>query len=198
MTEAVRAYAEALNQQNRERRTQRELDAKALEKVERDIAGIMAAIEDVMYQPAMRTRMDELERQKADILARMKDVPTDAPDIHPNVAEIYRRRMQHLAAALDDPEVRAEAAEAIRSAVEEVVLMPGDKRGDVRVSLRGDLMGILDIAADRKGQNRSQIIAKDVASPRNQNSSTKTIVYEGAAKAIFTHVSACRHHVGTD
>ena len=44
--------------------------------------------------------------------------------------------------------------------------MPGDKRGDVRVSLRGDLMGILDIAADRKGQSRSQVITKDVACPR--------------------------------
>ena len=77
--------------------------------------------------------------------------------------------MQHLATALDDPEMRAEAAEAIRSAVEEVILTPGDKRGDVRVSLRGDLMGILGIAADRKGQSRSQVITKekDVAGPRN-------------------------------
>ena len=99
--------------------------------------------------------------------------------------------MQHLAAALDDPEM---LAEAIRSAVEEVVLMPGD----VGVSLRDDLMGILDIAADRKGQNRSQVITKNVAGPCNQNSSTKTIIYEGGAKAIFTHVSACRRHVGTD
>ena len=166
MAEAVRAYAEALNQQNRERRAQTELDTKALEKVERGIAGMMAAIEDGMYQPAMKARMDELERQKADILARMKDVPTDVPDVHPNVAEIYRRRVQHLAAALDDLEMCAEVAEAIRSAVEEVVLMPGDKRGEVRVSLRGDLMGILDIAAERKGQNQSQVITKDVAGPR--------------------------------
>lgn len=42
---AVRSYAEALNQQNRERRVQAELDQKALAKVERAIAGIMAAIE---------------------------------------------------------------------------------------------------------------------------------------------------------
>ena len=74
--------------------------------------------------------------------------------------------MQHLTAALDDPEMRAEAAEAIHLAVEEVILTPGDRRGDVRVSLRGDLMGILDIAADRKGQSRFQIITKDVAGPR--------------------------------
>ena len=94
----------------------------------------------------------------------MKDVPADVPNIHPNVAKIYRR-VQHLATALDDPEMRAEAAEAIRSAVEDVVLVPGDRRGDVRVSLRGDLMGILGIVADRKGQNRSQVITKDVACP---------------------------------
>ncbi len=92
VAEAVRAYAEALNSQNRERRAQAEFDRNALDKVERGIAGMMAAIEDGRYQPAMKARMDELERQKADILARMKDVPTDMPAIHPNVAEIYRSK----------------------------------------------------------------------------------------------------------
>jgi site-specific DNA recombinase len=99
----------------------------------------MAAIEDGMYQPAMKARMDELERQKADILTRMKDVPADVPDIHPNVAEVYRRRAQHLAAALDDPEMRAEAAEAIRSAVDEVVLKPKTLRaGDLNLDFNSE------------------------------------------------------------
>jgi site-specific DNA recombinase len=39
VAEAVRAYAEALNQQNRERRAQAEFDRNALDKVERGIAG---------------------------------------------------------------------------------------------------------------------------------------------------------------
>ena len=51
--------------------TQVELDRMALDKIERAIAGIMAAIEDGMYQPAMKVRMEDLERQKTEILTRM-------------------------------------------------------------------------------------------------------------------------------
>lgn len=47
----------------------------ATAKVERAVAGIMAAIEDGLYQPAIKARMAELEREKADILARLADTP---------------------------------------------------------------------------------------------------------------------------
>lgn len=168
VAKAVRAYAEALNSQNRERRAQVELDRKALEKIERGIAGIMAAIEDGMYQPAMKDRMEELERQKADVLARMEQAPEDVPDIHPNIAEIYKAKVTQLSEALADPELRDQAAEAFRALVDEVVLEPGDKRGEVNATLRGEAMNILDIVSGRKSRNRPQVITKDVAGPRNQ------------------------------
>jgi len=167
VAEAVRAYAEELNQQNRERRAQTDIDRKALDKIERGIAGIMSAIEDGMYQPSMKTRMDDLEQQKVEILARMEDVPADVPDIHPNIAEIYKAKVTQLSDALADPELHNQAAEAIRALVGEVVLMPGDKHGEVNATLRGELMGILDIVSRRQTQNRSQVITKEVACPRN-------------------------------
>ena len=167
VAKAVRAYAEALNSQNRERRAQVEFDRKALEKIERGIAGIMAAIEDGMYQPAMKDRMEELERQKADVLARMEQAPEDVPDIHPNIAEIYKAKVTQLSEALTDPELRDQAAEAFRALVDEVVLEPGDKRGAVNAILRGEVMNILDIVSGRKTRSRSQVITKDVARPRN-------------------------------
>jgi len=168
VADAVRAYAEMLNQQNRERRAQAELDQKALAKVERAIAGIMAAIEDGMYQPAMKARMEDLERKKAEIVGRMTQAPADVPDIHPNIGEIYKRKVTRLTDALADPELRSEAAEAIRSLVGEVVLMPGQKRGETQAVLRGELMGILEVVAERRGQPRPKVITKVVAGPRNQ------------------------------
>src|SRR3546814_4304485 len=70
----------------------------------------MAAIEDGMYQPAMKARMDDLERQKVEIMARMAEAPADVPDIHPNIAEIYKAKVVHLTEALADPELHSEAA----------------------------------------------------------------------------------------
>ncbi|MFT9298389.1 MAG: zinc ribbon domain-containing protein, partial [Gluconobacter sp.] len=71
--EAVRAYVEETNRLNQQRRAQQETDRRALAKIERAIAGIISAIEDGMYQPSMKARMDELERQKAKIAIHMAE-----------------------------------------------------------------------------------------------------------------------------
>jgi site-specific DNA recombinase len=112
VAEAVRAYHQEMNRQNHERRAQTDTDRRALPKIERAITGIMAAIEDGMYQPAMKTRMAELEREKSEIEARLSDARPDLPDVNPNVAEIYRRKATRLAEALADSQAGQEAASA--------------------------------------------------------------------------------------
>ncbi len=123
----MRAYAEQTNRQNRERRAQVEADCRSLEKIERGIKGIMDVIEDDMYQPAMKARMEELALQKAEINARLAEAPADLPDIHPNIAEHYRAKVIGLAETLIEPESNGEAREDIRSLVGEVVITPGEK-----------------------------------------------------------------------
>lgn len=150
VAEAVRAYAKETNRLNRDRRTQAEADEKALQKIERAIAGIMEAIEDGMYQPTMKARMAELERDKAEILNRLAEAPADVPDVHPNIASVYRRNVERFTEALNDPDGGREAAEALRSLIGEIVLTPGPKRGEVHAELRGELMGILAFATDQK------------------------------------------------
>ncbi|ALC11509.1 recombinase family protein [Sphingopyxis sp. 113P3] len=152
VAEAVRAYAKETNRLNRDRRAQSQTDQKALEKIERAIAGIMAAIEDGMYQPSMKARMAELERDKAEIIARMAQAPADVPDVHPNIASVYRRNVERFTEALNDPDGGREAAEALRSLIGEIVLTPGPKRGEVHAELRGELMGILAFATDHKSK----------------------------------------------
>jgi hypothetical protein len=94
VAEAVRAYAEEMNRLNRDRRVQATTDQKALAQIEKAIAGIIAAIEDGMYQPSMKARMDDLEPQKAEIVARLTEAPVDMPDVHPNLANLYRLRVE--------------------------------------------------------------------------------------------------------
>jgi seryl-tRNA synthetase len=106
VAEAVRAYEEEMNRLNRGRRVQATTDQKALAQIEKAIAGIMAAIEDGMYQPSMKARMDDLEPQKAEIVARLTEAPVDMPDVHPNLANLYRLRVERLTDALSDPDWR--------------------------------------------------------------------------------------------
>ncbi len=164
---AVRAFAEQTNRQNHLRRAQVEADQRALEKIERGVKGILAAIEDGLYQPAMKARLAELERQKAEIEARLASAPADLPDLHPNIAELYRARVVRLAETLNGPDASHEAREDIRSLIGEVVLTPGEKRGELHAVLRGDLLGILEVAGGRRTPGHGVMIKAD-AGPRTR------------------------------
>ncbi|MGH6829291.1 MAG: recombinase family protein, partial [Rhizomicrobium sp.] len=169
IAEAVRAYHEQQNRLNHERRGQAGADRQALAKIERAIKGIMAAIEDGMYLPAMKTRMTELEQQKAEIEARVREAPADIPDVNPNIAEVYRRKVSDLAAALADPDQGRRAAALVRSLIGEIVLTPGVGRGEVNAVLRGELLAILDIA-NRKADAEpavGRVITNAAVGPRN-------------------------------
>lgn len=170
VAEAVKAYAEEMNRLNHDRRAQAAIDRKNLAKIEKAIAGIISAIEDGMYQPSMKARMDDLERQKADITARLSKSPDDIPDIHPNIANLYRLRVERLTEALNDPDGGRQAAEALRSLIGEIVLTPGTKRGEVHAELRGELFGILGLAnVEAGGPQNSPFMPFVEASPRNQH-----------------------------
>ncbi|WP_315805490.1 recombinase family protein [Bradyrhizobium sp. SZCCHNS3002] len=167
VAEAVRAYAEEMNRLNHDRRARAETDHRALQKIERAVAGIIAAIEDGLYQPSMKARIDELERQKAEITQRLSEAPADIPDMHPNIANVYRKNVGRFTEALADPDGGREAAEALRSLIGEIVLTPGKKRGEVHAELRGELMGILEFSNTQENQRSSLVMPAVAAPPRN-------------------------------
>lgn len=129
----------------------------------------MAAIEDGMYRPAMKARMAELERQKVGLNQRLSEAPASVPDIHPGIADVYRRKVERLVETLEDPATRAEAAADIRSLVGKIVLFPGDKRGEVHATLHGALMGILDFVGDDGpyGASPRRVTQKAASGSRN-------------------------------
>jgi len=54
----------------------------------------------------------KLEAREDELKARLSHAPVDIPDIHPNIAGIYQRKVERLAEALRRPQERDEAAEA--------------------------------------------------------------------------------------
>src|SRR3546814_11655791 len=59
---AVAAYAAHINRENRQQRIAADADRRGLARIDTAVAGIMAAIVDGMYQPAMKARMAEIGR----------------------------------------------------------------------------------------------------------------------------------------
>jgi hypothetical protein len=65
------------------------------------------------------------------------------PILHPNLPALYRRRVEALEEALSHPETAGPATEALRALVNAILVFPGERRGEVSVTLRGDLAAFL-------------------------------------------------------
>jgi len=153
--EAMRTYQEETNRLNRDRHLSGGHDRRALEKAEKAIKEIVTAIEDGGYRRALSDRLSELERERDLLKERLTRVPQELPDLHPGIAEIYRRKVSRLAEALTDPDAHREAGEAVRGLVERVTLTPGEKRGEIRATLEGDLATIVEWTAHKRIQNKT-------------------------------------------
>jgi hypothetical protein len=125
--EAVRAFVEETNLLNHQRRAASAADKVELETVLKAIKGLVALAEQGRGTRALVDRLLDLEAQEDSIRARLGAAPMDTPDIHPNIADIYRRKVTRLAEALNYPAERDEAADAIRSLIERVTLIPGTR-----------------------------------------------------------------------
>lgn len=123
-----------------------------LVEVERKIGGIMKAIEDGMYMPAMKDRMAELEGRKGELVEALAATPENTVRIHPGIERIYRAEIDRIAEALGNGEERELAAEALRRLVSRVVLTPRDGSG-LDLELSGPLASILALAEAASGLN---------------------------------------------
>ncbi len=142
VAEFARAYQEERNR-NAAEAERRQTDAPvALAAIQRKIGGIMAAIEGGLYQPSIKQRLTELEHERQSLETRLSEhAECPAILVHPNLAEVYRRRVANLESLLEDPELWDEAMEAIRSMIETIVVTPRASHG-VSLELHGDLRGI--------------------------------------------------------
>jgi len=149
--EAMRAYADETNHLNRERRASGDGYRSELAKIERTLKQMLNVIEEGGYTRGMTDRMRELEAREDVLRDLLAQEQVDNPDIHPNISAVYRRKVERLAEALNVPEDRPEAAEAIRALVEKITLRPGPKRGEIHATLHGELGTILRwVAAQAK------------------------------------------------
>ncbi len=127
----------------------------ALDRVERQIKRLVDAIVDGADAKPLNAKLKELDAEKTRLTADLAVAADDQPLLHPNIAAVFRSRVECLEIALRDPQNGREAFEMIRSLVEEVRLVPLD--GQLRIELTGHLASILAIAAGSKqGRDRAQ------------------------------------------
>ena len=94
--------------------------ARDLEKTEREIRRVIEAIKAGVPGAAVKDEMASLETRRIDLLGQLESAPPPMPRLHPNLAELYRKKVMNLAEALNEEDARLEAAECIRELIEEI------------------------------------------------------------------------------
>jgi site-specific DNA recombinase len=117
--------------------------------VERKLRKIVDAIAEGVPARTLKDELLALEQRQEELQAKLESA-TATPQLllHPNLAELYRRKVADLHAALQREETRVEAAEIVRSLIDAITLTP--ENGHLRIDLTGQLAGILALASDSK------------------------------------------------
>ncbi len=145
--EFITEYHRELNRLAMTRKTDVHVQTRELAKVEQEIREIIDAIKAGIRSATMAAEIETLERRRAVLQKHLGAKPTEPVRLHPNLGEIYHRKVEALREALDRDDTRSEAATILRGLIDEIRLTPDD--GQLGIYLVGNLAKILDLCAKK-------------------------------------------------
>ena len=113
-----------------------------------------------------------MEERHAELEEEMATAAAPPVRLHPNLAHLYRRKVEQLQKALNQPEIRDEAIQVLRGLLERVVVAPIE--GGFNVEIVGEIAQMIEIGLG-KGKKKGPVLnermarsVKVVAGARNQ------------------------------
>ncbi len=145
--------------------------------IARKLEGLYDAISEGLRTPGLKDRLETLEARLGEL-----DVTLTAPAptqvrLHPNLSEMYKKKVAELAATLADPEIRTAALEIIRGLITRVTVHGGED--GVTLELEGALTAMIGLAQNDKSPLGSGLDVRSVAS------SVKVVAGAGFEPAAF-------------
>ena len=131
---------------------------------------IVDAIAEGVSALTLKEELLSLETRKATLEKELVGLREEPVRLHPNMAEVYRKKVDQLAKLLEGEDDKEEAFEAIRALIDRIVLSP--EHGQLKVDLYGEIAAILMLSQGSKspGSNfpsrAGQLVM--VAGTRNQ------------------------------
>jgi site-specific DNA recombinase len=144
-------FEEFTREMNRLRMEYRASLSAAEREIERIEVRRKKLIEMVMNGVAPSEVKDELNANAAkreELKATLAAADAPPPLLHPKMAGLSRQKVTALAEALEHPETRTEASEALRGLIDAIVLTPD--QGELQIELRGNLAAMLGAAQNAK------------------------------------------------
>ena len=151
--EFIAEYHREINRAAASHDVDRDRFARELEKTEREVSRIIDAIKAGVPGSAVKDEMQSLEERQLELQLALDGTPAPFPRLHPNLAEVYRKKVENLTDALNEESTKAEAVEAIRELIDEVRLVPA---GDaLKIELYGELASLLQLGQNKHPRDMS-------------------------------------------
>ena len=144
--EFIAAVNEEINRQRRDETAGRASKEQELVRVGRRIATLLDAISEGLRGVDLQNRLDELAQRRDALVLELAAPKPSKIRLHPNLGEVYRRKVEELHAALRDPLIHDEALEIVRGLMERLIIHPAEG-GGFQVELIGDIARMVELGA---------------------------------------------------
>ena len=98
-------------------------------------------------------------------------MPDPQPTLHPNLAELYRRKVEDLHSCLNSPDTRTEAAEFLRELIE-VIKIRNLAKG-IEMELVGEIANMVELA--QTTAHKGKAASKEAVNLQKYRSSVKVV-----------------------
>ena len=112
--------------------------------ITRRLDGLYDAIADGLRTAGLKSKLEDMEAQLAEVDAKLAAPAPSPVRLHPQLSEMYRRKVEELSQTLADPEIRPAALETIRSLITAVTIHETDQ--GTRVTLDGAITALVGLA----------------------------------------------------
>ena len=147
VSEFIREVHNQLELQHSAVRSDRQEIERQLKRVEQQLEGLINAITDGLRGVGIQSRLDSLEGEKVRLSAQLIEPASNVIRLHPNLADIYRAKVQALQESLNHTGDRDTAFGILRSLIEQVTVLPTET--GMEVELIGDIAAMVEMAANK-------------------------------------------------
>jgi site-specific DNA recombinase len=168
--EFCREFAKEMNRLRMEQRAGQSSAKRELVRLEARRKKLVESIMEGVPGSEVKDDLIAIASRRTELEGQTKAATEPLPLLHPSMADLYRTKVEQLAAALQGEDTRLEASETLRGLIDSIVLTP--EGGQLRIELRGNLAAMLTAAQTAKRSSETGDLSMPVqlvAGARNQH-----------------------------
>ena len=142
--EFCREFAKEKNRLRMEQRAGQTSAKRELARLEARRKKLVESIMDGVPGSEVKEELIAIAARRTELEQQLKVASEPPPLLHPSMADLYRTKVEELAAALQRDDTRIEASDTLRGLIDSIVLTP--EKGQLRIELRGNLAAMLTVA----------------------------------------------------